>query len=177
MMRWLWLAAAVFVADQVTKVLANASLALYQPVEFALGLNWTLSYNTGAAFSFLSSAGGWQRWLFIVLALAVTGFIVHWLRKLPSSDKWLAAALALILGGALGNAWDRLYLGHVVDFIDVYYVAGGCLPLFSRWVVEGVSQCHWPAFNVADSAISVGAVVLIVDNVLKARQQSKHSRS
>lgn len=177
MMRWLWLAAVVFVVDQATKVVANTQLVLYRPVELFTGLNWTLSYNPGAAFSFLSTAGGWQRWLFIGLALVVMVFIVVWLRKLPPSDKWLAAALALILGGALGNAWDRVYLGYVVDFIDVYYVAGGCLPFFSRLVVDGATQCHWPAFNVADSAIFVGAAALIVDNFVKGRHESKQAKS
>ena len=148
MLRWLWLAFVVIVLDQITKVMAETQLTPYMPVAVFPGLNWTLSYNEGAAFSFLADAGGWQRWFFITLALGVSLFIAHWMRKLKSGDVMLAVALALIMGGALGNVWDRIYLGHVVDFIDVYY---------DRW--------HWPAFNIADSAICVGAVMMVLDSL------------
>ncbi len=144
--RWLWLTVLIVAADQVTKGLASHYLGLHEPLAMAPGLNLTLMHNTGAAFSLLSQAGGWQRWLFIGLALAVSAALVIWLFNLPRGKGLLACSLALILGGALGNLWDRVALGYVVDFIDVYY---------REW--------HWPAFNVADSAITVGAILLVID--------------
>ncbi len=144
---WLVLAVVVVVLDQSTKALASRFLELHQPLPVLPFLNLTLMHNPGAAFSLLSDAGGWQRWFFTGLALAVSAVIVWWLRRLPREEKWQGTALALVLGGALGNVWDRLQLGYVVDFIDVYY---------RDW--------HWPAFNVADSAITVGAVLLIADS-------------
>ena len=172
MLRWLWLALVVIVLDQATKVWADASLNLHLPIEVFTGLNMTLSYNTGAAFSFLASAGGWQRWFFIVLALLVSGYIIYWLRRLGSNEKMLAVSLTLILGGAVGNVIDRVYLGHVVDFIDVYYLSNNCLPFFGRMIGSGGSSCHWPAFNIADSAIFLGAVLLIVDSLRGHRKAS-----
>jgi signal peptidase II len=145
-MRWLWLAAVVVVLDQWTKALSVAHLELHQPLPVLPSFNLTLMYNTGAAFSFLNDAGGWQRWLFIALAMAVSGVIVIWLRRAATEGLWLPIALSLVLGGALGNLWDRITLGHVVDFIQVYY---------ARW--------YFPAFNVADSAITVGALMLLID--------------
>ncbi len=145
-LRWLWLSGAVIGLDRLTKLLAQAHLDPYAPVPLAPSLNLTLAYNTGAAFSFLRDAGGWQRWLFVALALAAAVLILQWLRQLDAGRAWLACALALVLGGALGNLWDRLMLGHVVDFIDVYLGA---------W--------HWPVFNVADSALTAGAVMILVD--------------
>ncbi|WP_303907614.1 signal peptidase II [Thiohalomonas denitrificans] len=147
MLKWLWLSVVIVVLDQATKLLASQYLELHQPVSLLPMLNLTLMHNTGAAFSLLSEAGGWQRWLFTGLALVIGAFIIGWLRKLEAGQTWLAVALALILGGALGNVWDRATLGYVVDFIDVYY---------GRW--------HWPAFNIADAAISVGAVILVIDS-------------
>ncbi len=161
MSRWLWLAVVVVVLDQVTKIWANASLLPYSPVELFTGFNLTLSYNPGAAFSFLADAGGWQRWFFTVLAIIVSIVIVIWIRRLQAHERGVAIALALILGGAIGNVIDRVYLGHVVDFIDIYYLADSCLPFFGRaW-----GGCHWPAFNVADSAIFLGAAVMIIDSL------------
>ena len=145
--RWLWLALGIVIVDQGSKLLAEQLLVLHHPVAVFPSLNLFLTYNTGAAFSFLRDAGGWQRWLFAALSLGVSVFIVFWLRRIPSDQKWFACALTLVLGGAVGNLVDRLLRpgGGVVDFIDVYY---------GTW--------HWPAFNVADSAISVGAVMLLV---------------
>ncbi|MCP5151997.1 MAG: signal peptidase II [Chromatiales bacterium] len=144
-MSWLWLSLAVLVLDQATKALALELLVLHRPVAVAPSLNLTLTYNTGAAFSLLSDAGGWQRWLFVGLAVAVCGFLLSWLRSVGAGDRWTPMALALVLGGAAGNLLDRVMRdGRVVDFIDVY-----------------VGQWHWPAFNVADSGICVGAVILI----------------
>jgi signal peptidase II len=144
-LRWLWLALAVIVLDQGSKLLAEHLLTAHEPVAVLPSLNLYLTYNTGAAFSFLRDAGGWQRWLFATLSIGVSVFIVFWLRRIPGEQKWFACALALVLGGAVGNLIDRLSRagGGVVDFVDIYY---------GTW--------HWPAFNVADSAISIGAVML-----------------
>ena len=171
MLRWLWVALLVLVVDQATKLYANGVLTLHHPVDFLPGLNITLSYNTGAAFSFLSQAGGWQRWFFVVLALVVSGFIIGWIRRLQPTETWLAVALSLILGGALGNVIDRIYLGHVVDFLDVYYVAASCLPFFA----QNGDQCHWPTFNIADSAIFLGAVMLVIDGLRGRHHQDSSS--
>ena len=144
-LRWLWLAVAVVLVDQGSKLLAESLLIPHEPVAVLPSLNLYLTYNTGAAFSFLRDAGGWQRWLFAGLSIGVSVFIVLWLRRIPGYEKWLPCALALVLGGAIGNLVDRLWRagGGVVDFIDVYY---------GTW--------HWPAFNAADSAITVGAIML-----------------
>lgn len=170
MLKWLWLAALVVVLDQASKLLATSLMSLYETHDLLPGLRLTLLYNTGAAFSFLHSAGGWQRWLFTGLALLVSGVIVNWLRKLEPGEVWQAAGLALILGGAIGNVIDRIRLGHVVDFIDVYYRAEQCLPLFVP-VRRAATECHWPAFNLADSAITLGVILLIVDAIRQARRK------
>jgi signal peptidase II len=143
---WLILSAIVIALDQLTKHIVLAMLQPYAPVPMIPGLlNWTLAFNTGAAFSFLHDAGGWQRWLFSVLAIVVCSVLVVWLRRLPRTEWRTALPLALVIGGALGNLIDRVRFGRVTDFIEVYH-----------------QQWSWPAFNVADSAISVGAVLLIV---------------
>jgi len=146
---WLLVSALVVVLDMWTKAIASESLVLYRPVELTSWLNLTLAHNYGAAFSFLSDAGGWQRWLFTGLALVVTGVLLVWLLRLPATDKLTAAALALIIGGAIGNLTDRVRHGYVVDFIDVYY---------RDW--------HWPAFNLADSAITCGVILLLLDGLV-----------
>ena len=146
-LRWLWLTVPVIILDRATKALASAYLTMHEPVPLVGGLNLKLAHNEGAAFSLFRDAGGWQRWLFVVLALVAVVVIVGWLRRLPASQRWLACALALVLAGAVGNLWDRMVLGYVVDFIDVYY---------GDW--------HWPIFNVADSAVSIGAVMLVFDS-------------
>lgn len=160
---WLTIAAVVVVADQASKHAAAALLQLQEPVAVLPFFNLTLAHNTGAAFSFLADGAGWQRWFFVVLALGVGAVIVRWLQRLGPGERWSGVALSLILGGALGNAVDRIFFGHVVDFIDVYYTAGTCLPLFTPVTIGDGVQCHWPAFNLADSAISVGAVMMILD--------------
>ena len=147
-MKWLPLSLLVVFLDQGTKLLATHYLELNQPVPLLPVLNFTLMHNTGAAFSMLSQAGGWQRWFFIFLAVVISAVIVIWLANLPKHKRWMSCALVLILGGAIGNLIDRVLLSYVVDFIDVYY---------QGW--------HWPAFNVADSAISVGAVMLVIDTI------------
>lgn len=145
---WLLMAVVIVVLDLWTKNLATQKLSLYRPVEITSWLNMTLAHNYGAAFSFLSDAGGWQRWLFTVLASVVTVVLVVWLLRLPANEKLTGASLGLIIGGAVGNLVDRVNLGYVVDFIDVYY---------RGW--------HWPAFNLADSAITCGVILLLVDGL------------
>ena len=144
-LRWLWCSLAIVVVDQSTKLAAVEMLDPGSPVELLPILNLVLAYNPGAAFSFLSTAGGWQRWLFIGLALAICAFIFHWLRGLPRRARRLPLALSLILGGAVGNVIDRVHIGAVVDFIDFH-----------------VGEWHWPAFNVADTAICIGAALLVL---------------
>ena len=144
--KWAWLSLVVLLLDQGVKYLASNYLNYHEPMAVCPGLNLTLVHNTGAAFSFLRDAGGWQRWFFMFLSGSVSIALLIWLYRLPPRHRWLGCSLALVLGGAAGNLWDRITLGYVVDFIDVYY-----------------SQWHWPAFNVADSAISIGAVMLIID--------------
>jgi len=145
---WLLMSAVIVVLDLWTKSLATESLTLYRPVELTSWLNMTLAHNYGAAFSFLSDAGGWQRWLFTGLASVVTLVLIVWLLRLPANEKLTGAALGLIIGGAIGNLVDRINLGYVVDFLDVYY---------RDWL--------WPAFNLADSAITCGVVLLLIDGL------------
>jgi signal peptidase II len=146
--KWGWLSLLVIVLDQLTKYLAETLLVMHQPVAVLPSFNLMLTYNTGAAFSFLADAGGWQRWFFLILGAVISAGLLVWLYRLKPAEKWLALALALILGGALGNMIDRVWLGQVIDFIQLYY---------ERW--------YWPAFNIADSAISVGAVLLVLDSL------------
>ena len=146
---WLLMSAVIIALDLWTKGLATDSLTLYRPVEINSWLNMTLAHNYGAAFSFLSDAGGWQRWLFTGLASVVTLVLIVWLLRLPAKEKLTAAALSMIIGGAVGNLIDRIINGYVVDFIDVYY---------NDW--------HWPAFNLADSAITGGVILLLLDGLL-----------
>jgi signal peptidase II len=156
--RWLWLAAAVIVADQLSKWWVVNAFELYQRVELLSWLGMTRLHNTGAAFSFLADAGGWQRWFFVGLGVVVSGGVLVWLRSLPRSGQAiLACGLALIVGGALGNVIDRVVYGYVVDFISVHY------------------QQDWffPAFNIADSAISVGAFFLILDMIFGSHPDEK----
>ncbi|MCB1699215.1 MAG: lipoprotein signal peptidase [Pseudomonadales bacterium] len=147
-LRWYCLAVVVVVLDQYTKFLAESALEYGRPVEVFSWFNLTLQYNTGAAFSFLSDAGGWQRYFFSAVALIISGVLVVWLFVMPRQQRLLALALGLVLGGALGNLWDRMVLGHVVDFISVHY--GGR---------------YFPAFNLADSAITLGAACMIFDSL------------
>ena len=145
MFRFLWIVAVVSIADQVTKYYALLHL---RGTDIAVTpfLKFSLAFNTGAAFSFLSDAGGWQNLFFVVVAIVISIVILFMIRRLGANDMQVAVALMLVLGGALGNVIDRVRFGYVVDFIDVYYRA---------W--------HWPTFNIADSAISIGAVLLVLD--------------
>lgn len=145
--RWHWflLSGIVLALDQLTKHWAIKALELHIPYPVFPSFNLTLIFNTGAAFSFLQDAGGWQKWLLIGLTVILCGFLIRWILQ-PVLKRWTAIALALIFGGALGNLWDRLQLGQVVDFIQLYY-----------------QHFYWPAFNLADTAITIGALMLVKD--------------
>jgi len=147
MLKWLWLSLLAVILDQASKLAIAGSMQLYQSIEIVPYFNLTYVHNTGAAFSFLSEAGGWQRWFFAGLALVISVVIAVWLARLKQHETLLAVALSLILGGAIGNLIDRLAYGYVIDFLDVYY---------QTW--------HWPAFNIADSAITLGVVLMLVES-------------
>jgi signal peptidase II len=153
--RWLVVSAAVVAADLATKAWVSGSLAYGDVVTLTPFFNLVLTHNTGAAFSFLAGAGGWQRWFFTVVAIAISIVLVVMLRR-PHRDRLVPLALALVLGGALGNLWDRLALGHVVDFLQLH-----------AW------GYYWPAFNVADSAITVGVVLLVWDGLRGDTKEAK----
>ncbi len=153
--RWYLLSLAVIVLDHITTYIASTSLEYGQLVPLLPVLDLTLLHNKGAAFSFLSDAGGWQRWFFMAVAIGVSAWIALWLSRLPAEKRWLAASLALILGGAVGNLIDRLVQGYVVDFIFVHW-----------------EEHYFPAFNVADSAITVGAIMMMVDVLFLDREEA-----
>ncbi len=151
--QWLLLSGVVIVLDQLTKWLVQQTLVFGQSLPVLPFFNLVLVYNPGAAFSFLSTASGWQRELFVGIGIAASGLILYLLRR-HASDPYFCFALALILGGAIGNVIDRVALGAVVDFLDLH-----------------VGGSHWPAFNVADSAITCGAALLIWDSFRRPRTE------
>ena len=153
-LRWLWISLLVIILDQVSKFWMDSNLSFNQPVNLLPFFDLRLLYNEGAAWSFLANVGGWQRWFLSGLSLVISGILLVWLIRLERRQIWLAIALSLVLGGALGNLIDRVIYGHVIDFIDIYY-----------------QQWHWPAFNIADSAISVGAVMLVIDAILEGKSK------
>jgi signal peptidase II len=155
MLRWLWLSFLVVVVDQVSKQLIEMNFSLHESMQLLPFLNLFLVYNEGAAFSFLSDQGGWQRWFFVALALLVTLVLINWVRRLGREECGIAAALSLIIGGAVGNLIDRILYGHVIDFVDFYY-----------------GQWHWPAFNVADAAIVIGVALMLVDVLFGGRHKA-----
>lgn len=161
MKHWLWLSLIVVLLDQATKWLVMSGLEPFETVELIPNLNLTLMFNPGAAFSFLADAGGWQRWLFATFALGISAALVAWLLRLEARERMLAAALALIIGGAVGNLIDRVLLGHVIDFIQVY------LPFIPLALFN-----PWPAFNIADSAISVGVILLLIGSLLEGERRA-----
>ena len=143
-----WLTLLIIITDQASKYLAEKLLVLHQPVEIIPFLNFTLAYNTGAAFSFLHQAGGWQNLFFIVIALVMSIVLLAMLYRTPRKDLQFSLALWLVLGGAIGNVIDRLRISKVVDFIDFY-----------------IGEWHFATFNIADIAISIGAFLLIMDSL------------
>ncbi|MEL7024401.1 MAG: signal peptidase II [Pseudomonadota bacterium] len=146
---WLWLSVIIILLDQISKWMIVQRFELYERIEINAVLNVTRLHNYGAAFSFLGDQSGWQRWLFIALAIVVSVVIAVWLYRLPrEGHHWLAVALALIVGGAIGNVMDRIHYGYVVDFIQVHW-----------------QDAYFPTFNVADIAISIGAFLLICDSL------------
>ncbi|MES9829952.1 MAG: signal peptidase II [Candidatus Thiodiazotropha sp.] len=154
MIRWLWLSLLVIVLDQASKQAAESALTLYESVRVLPFFDLTLLYNKGAAFSFLSDQGGWQRWFFIVLAIGVTIVLIGWLWRLKRDEQWVAVALSLIIGGAIGNVIDRILFGQVIDFLHFHY-----------------QHHYFPAFNVADSAITVGVIIMLYDALVLAKRR------
>lgn len=147
MLKWLWLSVITLILDQWSKIAIDSSMSLYESIAIIPFFNLTYVRNLGAAFSFLSDAGGWQRWFFSVMAFAISIVLTVWIYRLKKHEKLLAVALSLVLGGAIGNLIDRLAYGYVIDFLDVYY---------QDW--------HWPAFNVADMAISLGVFLMLLES-------------
>ena len=150
--QWLVLALIVLVLDYVTKQYASSVLSYAQPVPVIPVFNFTLVHNYGAAWSFLADQGGWQRWFFAVIAIVVSAGLIGWLLFTKQVSQWERLAIALVLGGALGNLYDRVFLGYVIDFLDFHYAGR-----------------HFPAFNIADVGISCGAAILIFDSLFFTR--------
>lgn len=156
MLRLLWLSLVVVVLDQWSKYWIVANFREYEVLTVWPVFNLTLVYNTGAAFSFLSDAGGWQRWFFVTVAVLVSLVMVIWLARLQPRERWTALGLALVVGGAVGNLIDRVVLGKVVDFLQWHW---------QDW--------YWPSFNLADSAITLGVILLLIDGLFGARPQEE----
>lgn len=158
MKKWPWfiLSVVIILLDQASKYWAMHALIPYQPEALIPMINFTLAFNTGAAFSFLSGAGDWHRWLFTSFSTVMSIVLIVWIIRLPQKAHLQLIALSLILAGAVGNLVDRILLGYVVDFIDVYY-----------------AHYHWPAFNLADSAICIGAFLLLLDMLIQDRRVGK----
>jgi signal peptidase II len=149
MLKWLWLSLLVLILDQASKLAIDTSMQLYESIPLIPGFfDLTYARNTGAAFSLLAQAGGWQRWLFAGLAVVMSTVIAVWLFKLQKHETLMAMALSLILGGAIGNLIDRVAYGYVIDFLHFYY---------HNW--------HYPAFNIADSAICIGVGLMLLENL------------
>jgi signal peptidase II len=143
-LRWVWLSIVVLLADQIVKYLVATHMVLYQSITILPFFDLTLLHNRGMAFSFLSNQPGWQTWVLSIFAIVICIFIIVWLTK--TTRAWVACGLALILGGALGNLIDRIRLGYVIDYLDFH-----------------IRMWHWPSFNIADSAVCIGAVMLLLE--------------
>ncbi len=160
MKKWFYLSIAIVVLDQLSKLWASDYFSTHSVLELTPWLNFILAYNTGAAFSFLGDAGGWQRWFFSGLAGIVSIVLVVWIYRLPKTERWMPCTLSLVLGGAVGNLIDRVRYGHVVDFID-FHIDDWHVPLinfhFDHW--------HFATFNIADIAITIGAIMLFIDAI------------
>ncbi|MEJ2405052.1 MAG: signal peptidase II [Candidatus Thiodiazotropha sp.] len=160
MIRWLWLSLLVILLDQSSKQLVESMLTLYESVRVAPFFDLTLLYNKGAAFSFLSDQSGWQRWFFVALAIGVSLGLTVWLYRLSAAEKWVAVAVSLIIGGAIGNVIDRVLFGQVIDFLHFH-----------------IDQHYWPAFNIADSAITLGVGLMIFDALVLAKKRDLNSET
>ncbi len=147
MLKWLWLSLLAIILDQASKLAIAGSMQLYQSISIMPFFNLTYIHNTGAAFSFLNEAGGWQRWFFAGLAIVISAVMAVWLARLKQHETLLAVALSLVLGGAIGNLIDRLAYGYVIDFLDFYY---------QTW--------HFAVFNIADSAITLGVMLMLAES-------------
>jgi signal peptidase II len=156
-LKWLWITLIALIADQLTKLWAKEALAYGNVIEVLPHFDFKLAFNYGAAFSFLASAGGWQQWALSVFAIVVSSVLVVWMSRIKAEERWLGISLALVLSGAIGNVIDRLTYGYVIDFIDWYVSKDGY---------------HWPTFNIADCAISIGAVMLLVESFLPKKTSS-----
>ncbi|WP_325893811.1 signal peptidase II [Grimontia sp. NTOU-MAR1] len=154
-LRWLWLALLVFVLDIGSKLLVMNTMGYgwSNRIEVLPFFNLLYVHNYGAAFSFLSDAGGWQRWFFAAIALGVSGMLVYWMRQTPATNRILNVAYALVIGGAIGNLFDRLVHGYVVDFLDFF-----------------IGNNHWPAFNLADTAIVIGAALIVLESIIASKK-------
>lgn len=152
MLKWVWISVVTVILDQLTKWKAVADLELGVPYAVMPHLNMTLAYNYGAAFSFLGDQNGWQRWFFVALSFVVSAYILYWLKKLDHNERGTAIALTLVLGGAFGNGIDRLISGRVTDFIDFYV----------NFDLFFLNNGHFAIFNIADIAITIGAVLLVL---------------
>ncbi|MDH5432944.1 MAG: signal peptidase II [Gammaproteobacteria bacterium] len=158
---WLWLTVIFYALDQYTKYLAETYIQPGQPIEVMPFFNLVIRYNSGAAFSFLADAGGWQVYFFSILTTLVSVGILYYLAVTPKTNRWLSISLCLVLAGALGNLHDRVTLGYVIDFIDWYYDADN----------------HWPAFNIADSVILIGAVMLLLEGYVNKDEDESQQKA
>jgi signal peptidase II len=143
---WLWITILVLAVDRVTKLWIQHHVSAYSVNHITAFFNITLAYNKGAAFSFLNGAAGWQTRMFGALAIGISFVLLVWLSRISRKERWISVALTLIIGGAIGNLWDRISYGHVTDFLQFH-----------------ISTYYWPVFNIADSSICIGAVMLIFD--------------
>ena len=157
-LRWLWLTVICLVADQLSKYLIISNFDLYQSINVLPFFNLTYVQNPGAAFSFLADQSGWQRWFFTAVASIASVIFIYWLAKTPKEHSMLNIAFALILSGAVGNLIDRALFGYVIDFLDFY-----------------INDTHWPAFNIADSMIFIGAALMIIDSFKNKEHASADS--
>ncbi|WP_258872591.1 signal peptidase II [Thalassotalea euphylliae] len=158
-LKWLWLTVLFLIIDQVTKHWVAGTFNLYESIAVMPYFNLTYVHNEGAAFSFLADQGGWQRWFFTAIAALASGLFIYWLSKTPASNRILGVGFALMLSGALGNLIDRVLFGYVIDFLDFY-----------------VGKSHWPAFNIADSVIFVGAALMIYDSFFGQTSKEESSK-
>lgn len=159
-LRWLWITVIALILDQMTKQWASDALAYGNVIEVMPHFDLRLAHNYGAAFSFLANAGGWQQWALSIFAIVISIVLVVWLSRIKPSERWLGIALALVLSGAIGNVIDRVAYGYVIDFIDWYVSKEGY---------------HWPTFNIADCAISVGAVMLLLESFFADKDKASEA--